>query len=164
MKAVRLIEPGRPVEMQQVPVPPVGSRDVLVRVQAAGICHSDVHYRAGVAPLRQVRRRGILQFPRDASVTQARWISVANRGLGTATHSLQLFAMGLLYETVHEGAVEYGIDVEFRWVDIPADAPKNTGKSMFDREWMVALEELGREMGADPSSWKSEVPSIYALD
>jgi propanol-preferring alcohol dehydrogenase len=47
MKAVRLIEPGRPLELQDVPVPSPGSRDVLVRVCAAGICHSDAHYRAG---------------------------------------------------------------------------------------------------------------------
>ena len=52
MKAVRLIEPGRPVEMQDVPTPGIGPRDVLVRVKAAGICHSDVHYRAGVSPVR----------------------------------------------------------------------------------------------------------------
>jgi len=52
MKAVRLIEPGRPVEMQELPIPPVGSHHVLVRVKAAGVCHSDVHYRAGVSPVR----------------------------------------------------------------------------------------------------------------
>jgi 2-desacetyl-2-hydroxyethyl bacteriochlorophyllide A dehydrogenase len=52
MKAIRLIEPGKPVEMQEIPIPPVGARDVLVRIKAAGICHSDVHYRAGVAPVR----------------------------------------------------------------------------------------------------------------
>ncbi len=51
MKAVRLVEPGQPLEMQDVPIPPVGPRDVLVRVKAAGICHSDVHYRAGVSPV-----------------------------------------------------------------------------------------------------------------
>jgi propanol-preferring alcohol dehydrogenase len=51
MKAVRLIEPGRPLEMQELPVPQVGPREVLVRVKAAGICHSDVHYRAGVSPV-----------------------------------------------------------------------------------------------------------------
>jgi 2-desacetyl-2-hydroxyethyl bacteriochlorophyllide A dehydrogenase len=56
MKAVRLIEIGKPLEMQDVPVPVVGDRDVLVKVKAAGICHSDVHYRAGtsaVGPLPQ---------------------------------------------------------------------------------------------------------------
>jgi propanol-preferring alcohol dehydrogenase len=35
--------------MQEVPVPAVGEKDVLVRIKAAGICHSDVHYRAGTS-------------------------------------------------------------------------------------------------------------------
>jgi hypothetical protein len=26
---------------------------------------------------------------------------------------------------------------------------------------MIALEDLGRKMGADPSSWQTEIPSIY---
>ena len=52
MKAVRLIEPGRPLEVQDVAAPRVGTKDVLVRVKAAGICHSDVHYRAGISPAR----------------------------------------------------------------------------------------------------------------
>ncbi len=47
MKAVRLIKPGRPLELQEIPLPTVGPSDVLVRVKAAGICHSDAHYRAG---------------------------------------------------------------------------------------------------------------------
>jgi len=47
MNALRLVQPGRPIEMHDVPVPDVGRRDVLVRVRAAGICHSDAHYRAG---------------------------------------------------------------------------------------------------------------------
>jgi len=51
MKAVQLIEIGKPLEMREVPLPHVGERDVLVRVKAAGICHSDVHYRAGVSPV-----------------------------------------------------------------------------------------------------------------
>lgn len=32
-------------------MPAVGAHDVLVRVKAAGICHSDAHYRAGVSPV-----------------------------------------------------------------------------------------------------------------
>ncbi|MBL7064844.1 MAG: zinc-binding dehydrogenase [Anaerolineae bacterium] len=51
MKAVRLVKPGQSLEMQEVPVPQVGPGDVLVRVKAAGICHSDAHYRAGVSPV-----------------------------------------------------------------------------------------------------------------
>jgi 2-desacetyl-2-hydroxyethyl bacteriochlorophyllide A dehydrogenase len=47
MKAVQLIRPGRPLELQEVAVPEPGPDDALIRVKAAGICHSDAHYRAG---------------------------------------------------------------------------------------------------------------------
>ncbi|MDB6065994.1 MAG: Alcohol dehydrogenase GroES domain protein [Pedosphaera sp.] len=47
MKAVRLVKAGSPLELQEIPVPTPGPQDVLVRVKAAGICHSDAHYRAG---------------------------------------------------------------------------------------------------------------------
>ena len=52
MKAVQMIGVGQPLELHEIPVPPVGERDILVRVRAAGICHSDVHYRAGRSPVR----------------------------------------------------------------------------------------------------------------
>jgi 2-desacetyl-2-hydroxyethyl bacteriochlorophyllide A dehydrogenase len=52
MKAVRMIQVGQPLQLQEIPVPAVGDSDILVRVRAAGICHSDVHYRAGKSPVR----------------------------------------------------------------------------------------------------------------
>ena len=52
MKAVRMVQVGQPLQMQEIPVPAVGERDILVRVRAAGICHSDAHYRAGRSPVR----------------------------------------------------------------------------------------------------------------
>ncbi len=51
MKAIRLVQIGQPLEMQEIPLPPLGSGDVLVRVRAAGICHSDAHYQAGTSPV-----------------------------------------------------------------------------------------------------------------
>jgi D-arabinose 1-dehydrogenase-like Zn-dependent alcohol dehydrogenase len=54
MKAIRLVEVGKPLEMQEIPVPAVGEHDVLVRVHAAGICHSDAHYRSGLSPVRSL--------------------------------------------------------------------------------------------------------------
>ena len=52
MKAVRMIAVGQTLQNQEIPMPAVGERDILVRVRAAGICHSDVHYRAGRSPVR----------------------------------------------------------------------------------------------------------------
>jgi D-arabinose 1-dehydrogenase-like Zn-dependent alcohol dehydrogenase len=49
MKAVRLVRTGQPLEDTQVPIPEIGASDVLIRIAAAGICHSDEHYRAGLS-------------------------------------------------------------------------------------------------------------------
>lgn len=51
MKAVQLVQPGHPLEARELPVPATRANDILVRVKAAGICHSDAHYRAGVSPV-----------------------------------------------------------------------------------------------------------------
>jgi propanol-preferring alcohol dehydrogenase len=48
MRAIRLVGQKQPVVMQEIDVPRLGRTDVLVRVKAAGICHSDAHYRSGV--------------------------------------------------------------------------------------------------------------------
>jgi 2-desacetyl-2-hydroxyethyl bacteriochlorophyllide A dehydrogenase len=49
MNAVRLTEVGKPLRLESLPLLEPGPEDVLVRVQAAGICHSDAHYRAGLS-------------------------------------------------------------------------------------------------------------------
>lgn len=51
MKAIRLAAIGSPLEEQGIEMPRVGPEDVLIHVRAAGICHSDAHYRAGVSPV-----------------------------------------------------------------------------------------------------------------
>jgi len=45
------VQVGKPLEHADIPIPEVGSSDVLIRVAAAGICHSDVHYRAGISKI-----------------------------------------------------------------------------------------------------------------
>jgi D-arabinose 1-dehydrogenase-like Zn-dependent alcohol dehydrogenase len=49
MRAVRLIQVGKPLQEADVEVPEIGASDVLIRVAACGICHSDEHYRAGIS-------------------------------------------------------------------------------------------------------------------
>lgn len=54
MKAIRFVGADQPLELREVPIPEIGARDILVKVKAAGICHSDAHYRAGLSPVRPV--------------------------------------------------------------------------------------------------------------
>jgi len=47
-RAVRLAAPGRPLHDAVLEMPAPAPGEIVVRVQAAGICHSDAHYRSGV--------------------------------------------------------------------------------------------------------------------
>src|SRR5438046_6847852 len=49
MRAVRLSQVGKPLQEAEVDLPEIGASDVLIRVAACGICHSDEHYRAGIS-------------------------------------------------------------------------------------------------------------------
>lgn len=51
MKAARLHRIAEKLRIDNVPVPDLGSKDVLVDVMASGICHTDINYREGVSPV-----------------------------------------------------------------------------------------------------------------
>ncbi len=78
MRALRLDSIGRPIVAVELPVPIPGPGEVLVRVRAAGICHSDAHYRAG--------RSSSLRTP----VTLGHEVAgeVARLGDGVTTHAI----------------------------------------------------------------------------
>ena len=101
------------------------------------------------------------KIKQEPAVTQPTWTSVAGRSLGTLMASEEIFALNLIKMMVHEAKVERGFDAEFHMVSIPPDTPPSTSKEMFDKDYMLGLEELGRTMGADPSSWTKEIPSAY---
>ncbi len=50
MQAWRYMGPHRPLERQEIERPQPGPGEVVVRVQAAGVCHSDLHVLDGIAP------------------------------------------------------------------------------------------------------------------
>ncbi|MFF1656398.1 alcohol dehydrogenase catalytic domain-containing protein, partial [Streptomyces sp. NPDC058255] len=47
VRAVVAVKKGAPVEVQTIVVPDPGPGEVLVAVQACGVCHTDLHYREG---------------------------------------------------------------------------------------------------------------------
>ena len=51
MRAVQLTKVEKPLEDVEVTLPKIGPTDVLIRVAAAGICHSDAHYRVGISQI-----------------------------------------------------------------------------------------------------------------
>ncbi len=51
MRAVRLMHVGKLLEDSEVAIPQIGAGEVLIRVAACGICHSDAHYRGGISKI-----------------------------------------------------------------------------------------------------------------
>jgi S-(hydroxymethyl)glutathione dehydrogenase/alcohol dehydrogenase len=51
MRVVVAYEPGKPLVLEDLPVPAIGPRDVLVRITASGICHTDLNVIQGRSPL-----------------------------------------------------------------------------------------------------------------
>jgi 2-desacetyl-2-hydroxyethyl bacteriochlorophyllide A dehydrogenase len=53
VRAIRLVRHGAPLAEQDIPEPVPRDGEVLIEIRAAGICHSDAHYRAepGRVPL-----------------------------------------------------------------------------------------------------------------
>lgn len=49
MKALQLVAIGNPLIITDLDIPTPGPNELLIRIGAAGICHSDVHYRAGTS-------------------------------------------------------------------------------------------------------------------
>jgi S-(hydroxymethyl)glutathione dehydrogenase / alcohol dehydrogenase len=50
MKAAVLIEPGKPLEIEDVVISKPGPHEVLIRTAACGLCHSDLHFIKGTYP------------------------------------------------------------------------------------------------------------------
>lgn len=56
MRAMVLDAPGQPLRLAELPVPQPGPGELLVRLLACGVCHTDVHIRDGsVAPAHPLR-------------------------------------------------------------------------------------------------------------
>ncbi len=51
MRAVRYHGPKLPLRLEEIPVPPVEAGEALVKVMAAGLCHTDLHFLSGLLNL-----------------------------------------------------------------------------------------------------------------
>ena len=52
MKAAIVHEFGRPLSIEEVPIPQPGPGEVLVKVAACGVCHTDLHAAEGDWPVK----------------------------------------------------------------------------------------------------------------
>ena len=64
MKAARIVEPSKPLEVSEMDIPKPSGNQVVIKVKAAGVCHSDLHlweggYDLGDGTFLKVTDRGV---------------------------------------------------------------------------------------------------------
>lgn len=52
MKAAVVTRLGAPLDLREVPVPSIGAGQILIRVRASGVCHTDLHAASGDWPVK----------------------------------------------------------------------------------------------------------------
>lgn len=92
----------------------------------------------------------------DAKVVRSRWTSIASRSLNTLIRASTLQSIQDAETYVRLINLQPEFDAEMKYVAIPQDFPIADSDEIFDAKTMRDLVKLGLQMGADPTSWKTE--------
>ncbi len=103
MKAARIVEPNKPLQVTELEVPKASGSEVIVKVKAAGVCHSDLHlweggYDLGDGTFLKVTDRGV-KYP----VTPGHEIVGTVAEIGTDVKGVSVGDNVLVYPWLGEG-------------------------------------------------------------
>ena len=92
----------------------------------------------------------------DPEIVQPSWASIAARSLSTLTRTSTL--QSIQDADTYVGLIDQlpGFDAEMRYIAIPQDYEFPETAEMFDAETMRDLADVGRRLGSDPGSWRTE--------
>jgi hypothetical protein len=88
------------------------------------------------------------------------WGTLGRRALEQMIRSSNVHGLQQLDLMRRYGSRRPDVEFEVYWVAIPDDAVLPESRAIFDRDYMRALVDLGRRMGRDPSSWRTESPML----
>ena len=103
MKAARIVEPNKPLEISELETPKPSGNEVIVKVKAAGVCHSDLHlweggYDLGDGTFLKVTDRGV-KYP----VTPGHEIAGTVAEVGNDVKDVSVGDDVLVYPWIGEG-------------------------------------------------------------
>jgi hypothetical protein len=96
-------------------------------------------------------------------VVPAKWSAVLGRSMTASMRAATLNSMRMLVLQAQVAKLMHDADVEVRMVAIP-DGWVPPKPKPFDRETMNALADLGEQMGADPTCWRTAIPQGKAVE
>jgi alcohol dehydrogenase, propanol-preferring len=122
MKAAVVPELGGRVEIRELPVPEPGPGQVLVRIAASGLCHTDIHAAAGDWPVKPAppftpghEGVGIVEAAGPGASLHKRGERVAIAWLGSACGHCRYCVSG--WETLCESQQNSGYSIDGAWAE-----------------------------------------------
>src|SRR5208283_3246030 len=88
MRSMRLVAQGQDLKAMSVEIPPCVSHSVLVKVKAAGVCHSDIHLISGVYDMGDGRKASATDGGRHLPLTPGHEIMGTVEKLGDGAESV----------------------------------------------------------------------------
>lgn len=92
----------------------------------------------------------------DPKLIPSKWPSIASRSLNNLIRTSTLQSIQDIETFIRLVDQRPEFDAQMRYVAIPQDYPIANSDEMFDATTMRSLVKLGKKMGADPSSWRTE--------
>ncbi len=136
-------------------------RDLIWREQA-GPWWGENRVKAGVPKLR-VRHWIIVngKLKADPSPAPKTWSAMGQRAISQMLRAANIRSLQQLDVMRRLATRRPDVAFEVYWVAIPPEFElPQAADGMFDEQYMRALVELGREIGADPNSWHTESPLL----
>jgi len=135
-------------------------RDLVWR-EGGGPWWTQERINAGVPKLR-VRHWIIVnnKLSVQPAIAERNWGTLARLAISQILRAASIQSLQQLDVMRRLAAQRPDVEFEVYWVAIPDDAVLPESEDIFDPNYMRALVELGRRVGADPTSWRTESPLL----
>ena len=123
MKSYQIVDWGQPLQARQVAQPVPQGKQVLVKVQAAGLCHSDIHLRDGYFDLGGNKRLTAAQYGAKIPMTLGHEIAGSVAQVGAEVDPAWMGRQVLVYPWIGCGVSEACQDLR----DTDCEAQRSLG-------------------------------------
>jgi D-arabinose 1-dehydrogenase-like Zn-dependent alcohol dehydrogenase len=123
MQSYQIVDWGKPLQLRIRETPVPQGEEVLVRIEASGVCHSDVHIRAGYFDLGGGRQARLSDAGAPLPLTMGHEIAGTVVAMGPQASGVTLGTRGVVYPWI--GCGHCGFCAQGR--DVDCEAPRSLG-------------------------------------
>jgi D-arabinose 1-dehydrogenase-like Zn-dependent alcohol dehydrogenase len=123
MKSYQIVDWGKPLQLRIRETPVPEGEEVLVRIEASGVCHSDVHIRAGFFDLGGGRRANLADAGAPLPLTMGHEIAGTVVAMGPLASGVEIGTRGVVFPWIGCGKCAFCVQGR----DVDCETPRSLG-------------------------------------